>query len=171
MEQMMGQMGAKSPQKPLMPRLLDAERLSERERQTLRSDAEQRVQAGLQRLDQGLRAFADAQQTQDAEALARAVGQLHEAVSLWETGTTVLQALSSSTPRPRETALTWFKTQMHLAPAPQEATARPWGLSWVHLGGMVALGLFATGAVMVYLVKVRQSLRLLDRLTHRRHDT
>lgn len=157
--------------KPLVPRLLDAERLSEHERNTLRGDAERRAQEGLQLLALGLREFTDAQQSGDEGALARAVARLQEGASLWETGSAVLRTLSSPGVRPEVTALRWFRVQMNLESTLMLPSTLPWGLSWMHLGGMVALGLFAVGAMVAYLYKVRWSLRLLHRLTRGKGQT
>lgn len=103
--------------------------------------------------------------------MARAVVRLQEGASLWETGSAVLHALSSPGVRPEVVALRWFRTQMNLESTLLLPSTLPWGLSWVHLGGMVALGLFAAGAMAAYLYKVRWSLRLLNRLTRGRGKT
>lgn len=167
---MMEHMTGSVPKKPLMPRLLNAERLSEAERNALRGDAERRVETGLQVLEQGLIDFAEARRTRDEAALARAIGTLQDGARRWDMGLAVLRALSPPDTLPREAALTWFKTQMHLEPTLASPSALPWGLSWTHLGGMVILGLCAAGAIVVYLSKVRRSLRLLERLTQRKHE-
>jgi hypothetical protein len=158
------------PKKARIPRLLDVERLSAAERQALRGDAERQVETGLQAVEQGLIDFAAARRTRDEVALARAIGTLQDGARYWEIGMAVLHALSSPDTSPREAALTWFKTQMNLEPTLPSPSALPWGLSWTHLGGMVILGLFAAGALVIYLYKVRRSLRLLDRLTRRKHE-
>lgn len=167
---MMEHMTGSVPQKPLMPRLLDVERLSEVERNALQGDAERQVETGLQLLEQGLIDFAAARQRRDDMALARAIGTLQDGARHWETGVAVLHALSTPDASPREAALTWFKTQMHLEPTLPLPSSLPWGLSWTHLGGMVILGLFAIGALVVYFSKVRRALTLLDRLTRRKHE-
>jgi hypothetical protein len=171
MEQMMRQMMGSAPQKPLMPWLLDADRLPESERNRLRGAAERKAQEGLLQLEQGIRDFEEARQSNDEDALARAIEKLQAGIELWQTGSAVLRALSSPSVQPSETALTWFKTQMNLEPMPPLSAGLPWGLSWAHLGGMAALALLATGAVAVYFYKVRRALDLLDRLTRARDKT
>jgi hypothetical protein len=163
--------GGTPQKKPLIPRLLDAERLSEGERHTLRGDAERRMQEGLQLVASSFHEFTEAQQSGDAAALTRAVARLQEGASLWETGSAVLRALSAPGARPEVAALRWFRAQMNLEPTLVLPSTLPWGLSWVHLGGMVALGLFAAGAIAAYLYKVRWSLRLLQRLTRGKGKT
>jgi hypothetical protein len=169
MREMMEHMQGGTPQKkPLIPRLLDAERLSEGERNTLRGDAERRVQEGLQLLASSFHEFTEAQQSGNVGALARAVAKLQEGASLWETGSAVLHTLSSPGARPESAALRWFREQMNLESTLVLPATLPWGLSWVHLGAMVALGLFAAGAMVAYLYKMQWSLRLLNRLTRGR---
>lgn len=167
---MMEHMTGSVPKKPLMPRLLDVERFSEAEWQALQADAERQVETGLQVLEQGLIDFAAARRTRDDAALARAIGTLQDGARHWETGMAVLRALSTPDTSPRQAALTWFKTQMHLDPSLPSPSALPWGLSWTHLGGMVILGLFAIGALVVYVYKVRRALTLLKRLTRRKDE-
>ncbi len=161
---------ASPPKKALVPRLLDAERLSESERNALRGAAERKALEGLRLLEQAVRDFAQARRRGDEAALERAVEKLQEGATLWETGSAVQRALSTSGGRPRETALAWFKAQMNIEGAPPSAGGFPWGLTPFHVAMMAMLGLFAAGMFAVYLYKVRRSLALLSRLTARGGD-
>lgn len=162
MERMLGARRAK----PLMPRLLDADRLTERERNALRGAAERQAQEGLLILERGARQLLKARRAGDDRAIERAVERLQEGAALWERGAAVQHGLSSSPAPPSKTAIRWFKSQMNLdAQLPSIAGPAPWGLSWVHFGVMAVLGLFATVAAALYLYKVQRSLSFLSRLT------
>ncbi len=160
MERMMGE----PVKKPLMSRLLDAERLSEGERAALGKDAEQRVQQGLELLERGTRELSAARRANDGAAIAQAVSALKEGSELWETGAAVQRALSLPPATASATALRWFRSQMNVE-VPEAVTAWPWGLSPVHLAIMGILALTAGGGMVLYLYKVRRSLALLVRLT------
>jgi hypothetical protein len=160
----MGRMMGGPPRKPLMPRLLDIERLGEAERNALRVDADARAQRGLEQLERGSRALAAARGARDDAAMSRAVATLREGLELWETGTAVQRALALPAPAARATALRWFTSQMNLDL--QQAVARgPGGFSPTHLALVAVLVLAVTGGVLLYAYRVRRSLALLARLT------
>lgn len=166
MREMEGMMGG-LPRRPLISRLLDTERLSEAERNSLRGDAERRVRAGRARLEEGTRDLAAARGRGDEPALDRALRTIAEGVTLWETGRAVEDALSSPGTNPKDSALSWFKAQMNLGAPPPRPTALPWGLSWFHAAVMVTLAIFAVGGVAAYLYKVRRAISLLGQVTRR----
>ena len=157
----MGRMMGGVPKKPLVARLLDAERMTEVERNALRGDAERRIQEGLALLERGTRQLADARRTGDDAALARAVQRLEEGAAHWETGRAVLQALSS--PAPRGAGVRWFKSQMNLELPSTPLTIG--GLSWRHATVMASLAFIVVAGAALYGYKVRRSLALLARLT------
>jgi hypothetical protein len=81
MEQMMKEMERMMgfpPRKPIMSRLLDVDRLSERERSALRSDAGGQAQEGLTLLQNGVRELEKARRAKNDAAIARAVQRLQE---------------------------------------------------------------------------------------------
>ena len=157
----MGRMMGGVPKKPLMARVLDADQMTEAERNALRGDAERRIQEGLALLERGTRQLADARRIGDDAALARAVQTLEEGAAHWETGRAVLQALSSSAPR--GAGVRWFKSQMNLDRPSTPFTIG--GLSWRHATVMASLALIVVAGAALYGYKVRRSLALLARLT------
>lgn len=159
------EMGGRRPG-PLMPALMDADRLSESEREALREAAERQVEHGLGLLEHASRELSDARRRGDQAALERAAEKLREGLALWETGTAARRALSLPPAQGREAAVRWFKGQMNLEAAPDSAQPRaPWGFSWMHLGAMATLIALVLGGVALYVYKVRRALATLDRLT------
>ncbi len=166
MKEMERMMGA-PPKQPLVGRLLDVERLSEAEGNSLRADAERESAEGLRLLREAGGELEAARRTEDPRAIERAVGRLREGATLWETAYAVQQALANPAPVAREAGLRWFKAQMNLDAQRAMPTGLPWGLSWMHIVVMVALVVFAAGAISLYLYRVRRALGLLARLTRR----
>lgn len=160
MERMMGGPA----KKPLMPRLLDAERISEAERVALRRDADQRVEQGLELLERGTRELTTARRARDAPATTRAIETLREGTELWETGTAVQRALSSPPSAATATAQRWFSSEMNIE-IPAAVRTWPWGLTPVHLGVMIILAVTAGGGLILYFYKIQRSLKLLARVT------
>lgn len=163
MERMMG-VPAK---KPPVGRLLDVERLSEAERNSLKGDAARQSDEGLRLLREAGGELEAARRKGDQRAIERAVGKLREGATLWETGHAVEQALGHPAPAARAAGLRWFKAQMNLDAQPSAVTGLPWGISWMHLVVMAALAVFVVGAISLYLYRVRRALGLLARLTRR----
>lgn len=166
MKEMEPMMGAPA-KKPLVGRLLDIERLSETERNSLKADAARQSDGGLSLLREAGGELEAARRKGDQRAIERAVEKLREGATLWETGHAVEQALANPAPVAREAGLRWFKTQMNLDAQPPVPTGLPWGISWMHLAVMVALAVFAAGAITLYLYRVRRALGLLARITRR----
>ena len=148
--------------KPLVARLLDAERMTEAERNSLRESAERRVQQGLELLERGTRDFAEARRRADETAIASALQTLEEGAAQWQTGRAVIQALESPTPRSK--SLQWFKAQMNLD-VPSAPRGDLWGVSRRHAAFMAIVVLIAIGGIGIYAYKVGRSLRLLARLS------
>jgi hypothetical protein len=158
MERMMGTV----PKKPLVGRLLDADGMSETDRNALRGDAERRVQAGLVLIERGTRELAEARRRGDETALTRAVQTLEEGAAQWHTGRAVLEALSSTSPR--AAGMRWFKSQMNLE-IPSATPQSIGGLSRRHATVMAGLAFLLAAGVALYVYKIRRSLALLARLT------
>ena len=163
MERMMGGPA----KKPLAGRLLDVERLSEAERNSLKGDAGRQKNEGLGLLREAGRELEQARARGDRAAMEGALGKLREGATLWETGDAVEQALAHPAPQARAAAVRWFKAQMNVDARPPIPTGLPWGLAWLHLAVMAALALFTVGAITLYLYRVRRALGLLARLTRR----
>lgn len=160
MREMQRMMGA-LPKRPPLSRLLDPGQLTETERNSMRGEAERRVQEGLLRLDRAAHDLARTGRASDDPAVARAVEELKNGLAEWQGGIAVLQALAS--PEPRAAALQWFKAQMNLdVPTPPGDV---WGVSWRHAGLMAILALVGVSAVGLYAYKIGRSLRLLARLS------
>jgi hypothetical protein len=166
MKEMERMMGA-PPRKPLVGRLLDVERLSEAERNSLKGDAARQSDEGLRLMREAGGDLEGARRKGDPRAIERAVEKLREGATLWETGYAVEKALANSAPVAREVGLRWFKAQMNLDAQPPVLTGLPWGISWMHLVVMAALVVFTAGAISLYLYRVRRALGLLARLTRR----
>ena len=166
MKEMEGMMRV-PPRKPPVGRLLDVERLSEAERNSLKGDAARQSDEGLKLLREAGRELEAARRKGDQRAIERAVGKLREGATLWEMGRAVQQALDHPPPAARAAGLRWFKAQMNLDAQPPVVTGLPWGMSWMHLVVMTALAVFAVGAISLYLYRVRRALVLLARLTRR----
>jgi hypothetical protein len=166
MKEMERMMGA-PPKQPLVARLLDVERLSEAEGNSLRADAERESAEGLRLLREAGGELEAARRTEDPGAIERAVGKLREGATLWETAYAVQKALASPAPVARAAGLRWFKAQMNLDAQRPMPTGLPWGLSWMHIVVMAALVVFTAGAISLYLYRVRRALGLLARLTRR----
>lgn len=157
---------AGAPPGPLMPLLMDADRLSETERAALREAAEQHVTRGLTLIEEGSRELSRARGLGDETGLERAAQRLGEGLALWETGVAARRALSLPPADARYAALRWFKGQMNLGGTPGSPRAgAPWGISWAHLGAMAFLTALVLAGVVLYLYKVRRALATLDRLT------
>jgi hypothetical protein len=163
----MERMMSAPPKKPLVGRLLDIERLSEAERNSLSADATRESAEGLRLLREAGAELEAARRKRDHGAIERAVGKLREAATLWETGYAVEKALANPAPVPREVGLRWFKAQMNLEAQPPVPTGLPWGISWMHLVVMAALTVFTAGAISLYVYRVRRALGFLARLTRR----
>lgn len=161
MERMMGG----PPKKPLVGRLLDVERFSEAERNSLKGDAGRQMDEGLGLVREAGRALEQARAQGDRVAIERALEKLREGATLWQTGYAVDRALVGPAPEARAGAVRWFKAQMNVDARPPIPTGLPWGLSWMHLAVMTALAVFAAGAITLYLYRVRRALGLLARLT------
>ena len=166
MKEMERMMGAPA-KKPLVGRLLDAEKLSEAERNSLKGDAARQSGEGLSLLREAGGELEAARRKEDQSAIERAVGKLREGATLWETGHAVEKALANPAPVAREAGLRWLKAQMNLDARPPVPTGLPWGISWMHLVVMAALVVFTAGAISLYLYRVRRALGLLVRLTRR----
>lgn len=149
------------PPRPLVSRLLDADRLTDAQRAQLRADAEQRRAEGLKRVDEAARALAKARQASDDAAIDRAVTGLKEGAVLWETGTTVRRALDSNAPR--DAAVRWFAEQLRTLPRIEPERPTSW-LSWRHATLMVGLALVVVAGLILYAYKVRRSIQLLRRV-------
>lgn len=167
MEMMKERMMGAPPRKPLVGRLLDVERLSEAERNSLKADAARESAEGLRRLREAAGELEAAGRKGDESAIERVVGKLREGATLWETGHAVEKALADPAPVAREAGLRWFKAQMNLDGRPPVPTGLPWGISWMHLVVMAALVVFTAGGISLYLYRVRRALGLLARLTRR----
>lgn len=164
MNGMEGMLGAPA-KKPLVSRLLDAERWSESERNSLKGDAARQMEGGLNLLQEAERELGQARKTGDQSAVERAVAKLREGAVLWETGYAVQRALTLPAPAAREAGVKWFKAQMNLDAQPPAPTGLPWGVSWMHLAVMGALAAVAAGSIALYLFRIRRALSLLGRLT------
>ena len=158
-KEMEGMHGGEAP-RPLVSRLIDADRLSDAQRRELHADAVRRRDEGLRRLDLATRELGKARQQSDDVAVARAVAAVKEATIMWETGTTVLNALDSKAPR--EAGVQWFREQMRTLPRiePDQLTA---GLSWRHAVLMASLAAVVVAGLVLYAYKVRRSVELLRR--------
>ncbi|MBX9946979.1 MAG: 2Fe-2S iron-sulfur cluster binding domain-containing protein [Reyranella sp.] len=77
-----------------------------------------------------------------------------------------MRALAESQ-TPRQVALTWFRSQMNLAPATVSAAdaVGPLGLSWFHLISMTVVTLFALTLAALAASRHRRSIALVSRLT------
>ena len=163
MPQEMDRMHAGEPQPPLVSRLLDGDRLTEAQRRALRTDAEMRRDEGLRQIERATQDLAQARQAGDDAVVARAVTGLKEGAVRWETGTTVLRALESKTPR--EAGVQWFRAQMRTRPRVETETAAA-TFSWPHVGAMIGLAATVAVGLLLYAYKVRRSIDLLRRLGH-----
>ena len=163
MERMMGV----ASKKPIMSRLLDVERLSDVDRNTLSAESARQMDDGMGLLLQAGRELEQAQTKGDPAAVERALARQREGAASWETGRAAQQALTGSAPAARAAAMRWFKAQMNLDVPPPLPTGLPWGLSWTHVLAMAALALFAAGALVLYVYRMHHALGLLARLTRR----
>jgi hypothetical protein len=164
MKEMERMMGA-PPKKPLVSQLLDVERLSESERNSLRGDADRQLEEGMRLLQEAIREADQARRKGDSSAVERAMAKLREGATHWDTGYAVQRALTTPPPAARESAVKWFKAQMDVDAQPPTPTGLPWGVSWMHLAVMSAFALLAAGSIALYTYRVRRALSLLGRLT------
>jgi hypothetical protein len=160
MQQEMERMHGGEPPRPLVSRLLDADRLTEAQRRELRVDAERRREEGLHRIERANQALATARRARDAAAVDRAVAALKEGTVLWETGTAVLRALDSKAPR--DGGVQWFRGQLRTLPRidPDQIAG---GLSWRHAVLMGSLAAIVVAGLILYACKIRRSIELLRR--------
>lgn len=96
MERMMGG----PPKKPLVGRLLDVERLSEAERNSLKGDAGRQMDEGMGLARQASRELEEARQRGDRGAIERALEKLREGATLWGPAMLSIGRSPARPPRP-----------------------------------------------------------------------
>jgi len=161
---MAGMMGMPA-RTPIVTRLLDTERLSPAERRQLEADAVRQMEQGMRLLQDGTRALETARRRADPAAIERALAVLREGATSWETGRAVQRAFAAGPAGARAAAVRWFKAEMNIDAQPPLPTGLPWGLTWVQLAVMTALGTVSLGGLALYLYRVRRAVALLARLT------
>lgn len=170
MQQEMERMHGGAPLRPLVSRLLDGDRLTDAQRRELRADAERRRDEGLRRIDAANRDRATAIRggVNDDAAIDRAMTGLKEGSVLWETGTVVLRALDSKSPR--EAGVQWFRGQMRTLPR-IDSDQVTGGLSWRHATLMASLAAVVVAGLILYTYRIRRSIALLRRVGGGAPDT
>jgi ferredoxin-NADP reductase len=162
MGEMMGQ-----PQKQFYPSLMDLPALTPDARQFIEQEAQQRLSTGIQAITTGETGLHHAMAEKDPAAMQKAAAGVREGLLQAESGAAALRALAEGKP-PQEIALTWFKDQLNL-PAATGAAAPvgPLGLSWFHVTGMICLGVFVVGALLIHFARMRRISGLVARLANR----
>lgn len=163
---MMGGMMGGNPPKELYPSLMDLPELTPEKRDEVRRQAHERMQAGMALVSQGLDRLSSANAADDYAAMQQATAQMHEGLTLFDSGLAAHRALTEGK-APRDIALQWFKREMNLSvpTAGPEAAGGLLGLSWFHFVAMVILIGFAVVMVWMYFHKMRRASELLARLT------
>ncbi len=163
MQEMMKAM-ARPKSTELFPTLIKLPELDAEQRASLLRQARQREAEGIEQLQQGFARLTLALGRDDLAAMRAEAAAIEEGLSRFRSGLAVRQALQEGV-APKRTALQWYKSQLNLLPP---ATMR----SGFRLFGMSPFPLFicffslAIGLTLVtiYLLKVRRTTRLLERL-------
>lgn len=165
MGDMMGRMMGGGLPKQLFPALMDVPVLTLDAKRQVEEQARTRIGAGTQAITQGEEELHRAVAANDPGAMAQSLGRIRDGQVQVESGAAVLRALAEGKP-PQQIALTWFKSQLNLAPTTEEAaSAGPLGLSWFHLIAMAAIVMFGLAMMAIYAARMRRAAALVDRLT------
>ncbi|MDQ8195301.1 FAD-binding oxidoreductase [Coraliomargarita sp. SDUM461004] len=160
---MMEQMGAPKP-KDMYPSLMALPNLPMEDRAELKQEAHQRMQAGASLMSEGMGALSASAPTDDFIAMQGAVSQIKQGLSQFDSGLAAHRALAEGK-APRNVALQWFKQEMGLLPAGQDAHQRLWfGLSPFHFFAMAMLVLFFGAMSAMYFFKMRRAAALLKQM-------
>jgi len=162
MDRMMEGMGA-PPAKELYPSLMQLPELPEERREEIESRATERMAASQERMASAMSRLSDAAAQGDSAAMQEASAEIRESLAEFASGLAAHRALTEGK-APREVALTWFKRDMNLLPAPSAAPHGLFGLSWFHYVVMALLTAFAASMVWMYFHKMRRAEALLARL-------
>ena len=165
---MMDEMMGFRPPRQFYPSLMDVPVMSPEVRSAIEQAARTRLGAGLQALEQyhiDLRTAMGANNVKNMQTVA---SRMRGSVSQIESGTTALLALREGM-APQQIALIWFKGQLNLptqlaAPGSDDEHSGLFGVSWLHLGGMAALGTVAATMLVFYFAHMRRAAALARRL-------
>jgi ferredoxin-NADP reductase len=162
MESMMGA----PPRKQLYPELMELPAMTPAARAKIEAEARDRISTGNAALVQAYDDYHRAMMNNDTVAMSAAASRQRAALAELESGTAALRALAESQ-APRQVALTWFRSQMNLAPATVSAAdaVGPFGLSWFHFISMTVVTLFALTLAALAASRRRRSIALVSRLT------
>jgi ferredoxin-NADP reductase len=159
---MTGEMG--QPTLQFYPSLMDMPALTPDARQFIEQEAQQRLSTGTQAITTGETGLHHAMAEKDSTAIQKAAAGVREGLLQAESGAAALRALAEGKP-PQEIALTWFKDRLSLPAATgAEAPVGLLGLTWFHVMGMMCLGLFAVGALLIHFARMRRISGLVARL-------
>jgi len=165
MNDMMREMMGVRATKELYPTLMTLPTLSAEQRQTIEAQARARISAGIDEIASAEIALRHANAAGDIGGTEQAASRLSDALNQVKSGTTMLQSLAGETP-PQQIASNWFKEQLNLSPAASDrGSGGPFGLSWFHLITMSFVAAFASGMFVIYLIRMRRTNALINRLT------
>jgi ferredoxin-NADP reductase len=162
MDGMMKKMGVPPP-KDIYPSLMSLPELTPKQRQQLRTQAQERMRSGVALLSEGLDRLAKATEAEDYKAMQEATGRVSEALARFESGVAAERGLTEVNP-PRQVALQWFKDEMNLQPPQGVETRESSGLSILHIFTMILLVAFAVAMFAMYYFKMRRAAALFGRL-------
>ena len=151
--------------KPFYPALMAVPKLTDEAREAIRAEAVLRLGAGSEMISAGQADLHEAQSSGNLLAAQVAVGRIREGLSLADSGSSALHALTENQPPPR-IALAWFKRE--LAVTPDSDMVMDGGfrsLSWVHLATMLLLGAALVAALLMRAARLRRITALVQRLT------
>jgi len=159
----MGEMMGR-PRKAFYPSLMDMPALSAEQRRNLESQARGWINGDIDRISESEMDLRHALAAGDASGADRASVRLRESLNAVQSGVAVLRALDQGQ-SPRETAQSWFRTQMNLSPRAAVVGADGvLGISWFHVTTMVLLAIFSSGMLAVHMARMRRANALVDRL-------
>jgi ferredoxin-NADP reductase/ferredoxin len=164
-EMMGGMMGR--PTRQFYPSLMEMPALTPETRQFIEQEAQQRLSTGVQAVATGEKSLHNAMAEKNPAAMQNAAARMREGLLQVESGAAALRALGEGR-EPRQIALNWFKGQLSL-PVPDQPpeSPGPLGLSWFHLVGMIFLGSFVIGTLLIQFARMRRIAGLVARLADR----
>lgn len=164
MDDMMKQMGAPKP-KEFYPSLMALPELTKETTDQLRTQAHDRMQAGSEIIDQGVKELGDATEASDFVRMKASAIKLREGLGQFESGIATLEALDNGQ-SPQTIGLLWFKENLGLKD--QSDMTMPertlFGVSVFHGFVMALLTLFSLAMIAMYFFKMKRAVSLLSRL-------
>jgi ferredoxin-NADP reductase len=144
--------------RPFFSQLLTVPTLDAEARRKLAAQADTRIEAGLATITE-----ATAAGTHAATAAARldAARRLREGVDQFSSGAAAQAALNGAQP-PEETAISWFREQLHMEPVGYDEPLRWFGVSSSHLLVMLFLGLVSATLIGLQLSRLARIKKIVS---------